>query len=95
MLKQAEPPAGSTLKGSPAQVKLVFTERLERAYSSIRVVDQRGQQVDSKDGGVDPSNPVLLRVTLPPLRPGTYRVVWRVLSIDADITEGDFAFRIE
>jgi len=24
-----------------------------------------------------------------------YRVVWRVLSIDADVTEGGFTFRIE
>ena len=29
------------------------------------------------------------------LPPGTYTVQWRVLSIDADITEGAFTFRIE
>ena len=35
-------------------------------------------------------------MTLPPqLAPGTYKVVWRVLSIDADVTEGTFTFRIE
>src|SRR6266481_2921149 len=32
---------------------------------------------------------------LPPLPPGRYKVLWRVLSIDADVTEGGFSFRIE
>jgi methionine-rich copper-binding protein CopC len=38
---------------------------------------------------------MLLRLTLPLLPAGTYRVMWRVLSIDADVTEGSFTFRIE
>jgi methionine-rich copper-binding protein CopC len=76
-------------------VKLYFTERLEPAYSSVRVLDHRGLQVDGRDSRVDRSNPVLLRATLPPLPPGTYNVMWRVLSIDADVTEGGFTFRIE
>lgn len=95
MLERSEPRAGSKVKGSPGQVKLYFIERLERAYSLVRVVNERGQQVDRGDSGVDPSNPALLRVTLPPLPPGTYRVIWRALSIDTDITQGEFTFRIE
>lgn len=76
-------------------MKLYFTERLEPAYSSLRVLDARGAQVDRRDSRVDRANPALLRATLPPLPAGTYKVLWRVLSIDADITEGAFTFRIE
>ena len=76
-------------------MKLYFTERLEPAYSSLRVLNDRGLQVDRQDSRVDRANPSLLRATLPPLPPGTYKVHWRVLSIDADITEGTFTFRIE
>jgi methionine-rich copper-binding protein CopC len=94
-LQRAEPGIESKLKRSPAQVKLYFTERVEPGYSSVRVVNEHDQQVDRRDSQVDPSNRTLLRVTLPPLPPGTYRVLWRVLSIDADITEGNFTFRIE
>ena len=36
----------------------------------------------------------MLRVTLAPLAPGTYRVVWRVLSVDTHVTEGDFTFTV-
>ncbi len=95
VLQRAEPRVESRLKRSPDEVKLYFTEPLEPAYSSVRVVNDRDQPVDRGDSRVDRSNPAVLRVTLPALPPGTYRVRWRVLSIDADVTEGVFTFRIE
>jgi methionine-rich copper-binding protein CopC len=76
-------------------VKLYFSERLEPAYSSVRVVNERGEQVDRRDGGVERADPTVLRATLTPLPPGTYNVRWRVISIDGDVTEGAFSFRIE
>jgi methionine-rich copper-binding protein CopC len=76
-------------------VKLYFTERLEPAYSSVRVLNAREAQVDRRDSRVDRANPALLRATLPPLPAGTYTVRWRVLSIDADVTDGAFTFTIE
>lgn len=95
MLQQAEPRVESRLKRAPDEVKLYFTERLEPAYSAVRVLDGQGAQVDRRDSRVDRTNPALLRATLPALAPGTYTVRWRVLSIDADVTEGSFTFRIE
>ncbi len=95
VLQRAEPRVESTLKRAPDEVKLYFSERLEPAYSSVRVLNDRDMQVDRGDSRVDRSNPALLRATLPTLPPGRYKVVWRVLSIDADVTEGNFTFRIE
>jgi len=95
VLQRAEPRVESTLKRAPDEIKLYFTERLEPAYSSVRVVNDQNVQVDRQDSRVDRSNPALLRATLPRLPPGTYKVIWRVLSIDADVTEGGFTFRIE
>jgi copper resistance protein C len=95
VLQRAEPRVESRLKRSPEEVKLYFTERLEPAYSSVRVINDRGERVDRRDGHVDRANPTLLRATLPTLPSGTYQVLWRVLAIDADVTEGGFTFRIE
>jgi copper resistance protein C len=95
VLQRAEPRVESKLKRAPDEVKLYFTERLEPAYSAFRVLNDQGVQVDRRDSRVDRANPALLRATLPPLRPGTYKVQWRVLSIDGDVTEGAFTFRIE
>ena len=94
-LQRAEPPVDSTLKRPPTEVKLYFTERLEPAYSTVRVEDGQGARVDRDDSRVDRSSPLLMRVTLPPLAPGTYTVIWRVLSVDWHITEGRFTFRVE
>jgi len=85
---------GSTVRTAPADVKLWFTERLEPAFSRVEVVNEAGERVDRADGAVDPSNPRLLRTTLVPLAPGRYRVLWRVVSVDSHVTEGDFAFRL-
>ena len=94
-LQRAEPPIDSTLKRPPTEVRLYFTERLEPAYSTVRVEDGQGARVDHDDSHVDRTSPLLMRVTLPPLASGTYTVIWRVLSVDWHITEGRFTFRVE
>lgn len=94
-LQRAEPPAESTLKRPPKEIKLFFSERLEPAYSKVQVEDSRGVRVDREDSRVDRSNPVLLRASVSPLPSGTYTVIWRVLSVDSHVTEGRFTFRVE
>ncbi|MBV9250042.1 MAG: copper resistance protein CopC [Acetobacteraceae bacterium] len=94
-LQRAEPPVESKLKRPPSEVRLYFSEGLEPAYSTVRVTNDNGAEVDRRDAHVDPSNPLLLRVTLPPLEHGTYTVTWRVLSVDSHVTEGLFTFRVE
>ena len=94
-LLRAEPSVESKLKWPPSEVKLTFTGRLEAAYSAIRVRNEQGAEVDRQDTHVDPSNPLLLRTTLEPLERGAYWVIWRVLSIDGNVTEGRYTFRVE
>lgn len=93
-LERADPRVGSSVKTAPAQVRLWFTERLEPAFSTAKVLDAAGKQVDRGDVGVDPNDGKLLRVSLPALAPGTYKVVWRVLSVDTHVTEGNFTFKV-
>jgi methionine-rich copper-binding protein CopC len=88
-LDHAEPRVGSTVKASPTEVKLWFTQDLEPAFSTLRVVDKDGKEIDRKDKKVDGST---MRVSLPPLAPGKYRVQWRALSVDTHVTDGDFTF---
>lgn len=93
-LDHADPRVGSTVKNPPAQVRLWFTQSLEPAFSAVQVLNEAGQRADKADSQVDSSNRALLRVSLPPLAPGTYKVIWRVLSVDTHVTEGDFTFRV-
>jgi hypothetical protein len=93
-LDHATPAVGSAVRASPAQVKLWFTQKLEPAFSSVRVLDRSGKQVDKGEPQVDRADATLLSVSLPQLAPGTYRVMWRVLSVDTHVTEGDFTFNV-
>ena len=93
-LDHAEPRVGSTLKSPPSQVRAWFTQKLEPTFSTLEVVNERGDRVDQGPAKAEPANPTLLQVPLKPLGPGTYRVKWRVLSVDGHVTEGDFTFRV-
>ena len=93
-LERAEPRVGSTVKSAPSQVRAWFTEPLEPAFSRLEVVNQSGDRVDRGPARVDAASPSMLQVPLKPLGPGTYRVKWRVLSVDTHVTEGDFTFRV-
>ena len=93
-LERAEPRVGSTVKSPPAQVRVWFTEAIEPAFSTLEVLNQSGDRVDRGPAQVDTASRALLHVPLKPLGPGTYRVKWRVLSVDTHVTEGDFTFRV-
>jgi methionine-rich copper-binding protein CopC len=93
-LRDAEPGVGSTVQTSPNEVKIRFTENIEPAFSSIQVFDASNSQVDKRDVHLDRSNHALLRLSLPQLGVGTYKVVWRVVSVDTHVTNGSFTFRV-
>jgi copper resistance protein C len=90
----AEPAVGSQIHGAPTQVKIWFTERLEPAMSKIQVFDASGLEVDKRDVKIDQSNAALLTVSLPELKPGKYKVVWRAVSVDTHVTTGNFTFEL-
>jgi copper resistance protein C len=89
-----EPAVGSQIHSAPAQVKIWFTEKLEPALSKIQVFDTSGQQVDKRDVKIDRSNAALLTVSLPELKPGKYKIVWRAVSVDTHVTTGNFTFEL-
>lgn len=93
-LKQAAPDVGSTVKSSPNEIRIQFTEAVEPAFSKIQVFDGAGKEVDKGDIRRDSSNPALLEIALPHLSPGTYKVAWRVISVDTHVTSGSYTFRI-
>ena len=93
-LKDSEPPVGGTVQTSPNEVRIRFTENIEPAFSSIKVFDAAGKQVDKRDVRLDRSDRALLHVSLPRLGTGIYKVVWRVVSVDTHVTNGNFTFRV-
>jgi len=93
-LDRANPAVGSTVTPAPKEVVLWFTNELEPAFSSIEVRDEKGAAVQAGKAVVDRSNRTRMSVPLKSLSPGSYKVMWRVLSVDTHRTQGDFSFRV-
>jgi copper resistance protein C len=95
-LEKADPAVGSEVSQRPGQVKIWFTEKLEGALSRIQVFTVANQEIDRHDCRVDPQNPTLMEVSLPPDLPaGTYQVVWKAVSVDTHTTTGKFTFAVK
>jgi methionine-rich copper-binding protein CopC len=90
-LDHAEPRVGNTVATAPREVTLWFTQKLEPAFSSIAVTNSAGQRVDTGKARVSGNQ---MSVSLRSGGAGTYRVNWRVLSVDTHTTDGSFTFRV-
>jgi methionine-rich copper-binding protein CopC len=91
MLDHAEPRVGNKVAAAPREVTLWFTQKLEPAFSSITVTDSAGKRVDTGKARVSGSQ---MSVSLRSGGSGTYRVTWRVLSVDTHATDGSFTFQV-
>jgi methionine-rich copper-binding protein CopC len=89
-LDRASPEPDSTVRTAPREVTLWFTQKLEPSFSSAQVTDGSGARVDQ---GARVSG-MQIHVSVKSLPPGTYRVRWKVLSVDTHTTEGNFTFRV-
>jgi len=94
-LDHAEPKVGSQFQVAPPEVKVWFTQKLVPAFSELHVFDADGKEVDKGDKKVAPSDAALMKVSLPLLKPGKYKVVWKAVSIDTHVTHGDFVFEVK
>lgn len=93
-LDHANPAVGSRVGTAPPLIRLWFTEPLEPALSSIQVLGPGGEHLEIGPQQVGADEPNRLSVAVKPLSPGRYRVVWRVVSVDTHVTNGDFTFEV-
>ena len=91
MLDHAEPRVGNKVSAAPRAVTLWFTQKLEPAFSNITVTNSKGERVDVGKTRVSGNQ---MSVSLRAAGTGTYRVNWRVLSVDTHRTEGSFTFQV-
>lgn len=91
LLDHADPRVGNKVASPPREVTLWFTQKLEPAFSSVTVTNAAGQRVDSGKPRVSGNQ---MSVSLRPGGAGTYHVNWRVLSVDAHTTDGNFTFQV-
>ena len=92
MLDHASPTVGSSSATAPTRSGVVVHRKSGAGLQQIEVRNESGALVSSGKARLGASNE--LRVALKALGPGTYKVNWRVLSVDTHRTQGDFSFRV-
>ncbi|HEB89124.1 MAG TPA: copper resistance protein CopC [Deltaproteobacteria bacterium] len=101
MLESSEPAAGERLRESPPAIVLHFDQALEAADCTIRVKSAEPgrsdppatHDVEVVDGTAGAGT--TLRLVLPTLPAGRYRVLWQAIVPDGHRTSGDYGFTVE
>lgn len=94
---RSDPSPSQSLPTSPSKVDVYFSEPIDLRYSTIKVLDSGGKQVDNKDEHNIGGDPASLSVTLPSsgLKDGVYTVSSKVLSsTDGHVVDNAFVFGI-
>lgn len=92
----SSPKAFQSVSSSPQEVSVFFSEPIELAYSSIKVLGPDGSAVDMNDPHNVEGDSASIAVTLQPNLPeGEYTVTTKVLSaVDGHVVEETFLFGV-
>jgi methionine-rich copper-binding protein CopC len=93
--KQRVPAAGATVGADTRQVSIEFDDALERAFSSIKVLDASGADVTNGKARVDAHDKKHMTVALQALKPGAYTVSWVAVAVDGHRTQGHYTFNVK
>ena len=94
---KAETPAQDTVVNvSPAALRLEFSEGLELAFTTVKLLDVSGKSILTGQVSLAPGDAKVLLVPLPArLAAGVYQVQWQALSIDGHKTNGNYRFTLQ
>lgn len=89
------PSQSQSISMSPKQIDVYFSEPVDLRYSSLKVLDSNGKQVDLGKVNYKGSDESSLEVSVPVLKDGTYTVSTSVLSqIDGHVTDNALVFAV-
>jgi methionine-rich copper-binding protein CopC len=63
-------------------------------FSEVKVTDASGKEYQKADKHLEPGRQDVLIVSVEPLKPGKYKVAWRVTAVDTHVTHGFFPFEV-
>jgi methionine-rich copper-binding protein CopC len=89
-LQKSSPADNSVITASPPILELHFSESARLTVLSI----QKGEEPKQNLAPLPTTAALQVTVPLPPLTPGTYLVVWRVISDDGHVMAGALHFTL-
>ncbi|QND50348.1 copper homeostasis periplasmic binding protein CopC [Rhizobium lusitanum] len=94
-LRLATPADKSTVKSSPGELNLIFTESLNLKFSDVKVTGPDKAAVKLGDPELTRNGKALTVPVSAPLDAGAYTVEWHVLSTDGHKTNGSYTFTVK
>ena len=93
-VETSSPKEGAVLTASPSEIRMKFTETLEPAFTSVKLIGPAGQEVAPKEKvRVEDGKTVVL--TLPTLAPGAYKAQWMSAGHDGHHIHGELTFTVK
>ena len=93
-IEETSPNSASNAPVGTTKIIVHFSESIELDFSSLQVIDSKGEQIDNKDSKYFDGDDSLI-VTTPPLDDGVYTVTSKVLSkIDGHLVSAAFVFGV-
>src|SRR6185312_3889459 len=95
-LIHASPRVGASVSAPPPELRLSFSRSNDPAQSSVSLCTPDGRAVALGPLSLEAKDHRVVVLAIPaPLASGTYRVQWRMTSMDTHRTEGDFIFKVK
>lgn len=91
-LLRSDPADSQAVSAAPRQVTLAVSEGLEARFTDVAVIGPGGGAVT--DGAVQVSQATAVQPLHPSLKPGTYTVSFRVVSVDGHPVVGSVTFTV-
>lgn len=92
ILIESTPKHGATLTAAPQSLLLRFNAKIEPTLTKVSLMDSRNHRMPLEIHSDSTVDRIVAR--MPPLEPGVYTVVYKVLATDGHITQGSIRFTL-
>jgi methionine-rich copper-binding protein CopC len=94
-LNGATPAMDTEVATAPKEITLRFNERLEAAFSNAKLVDSSGKEVTTAKATLDAADPSVMKLAVPALPAGKYKVEYAVVGHDGHRRKGNYSFTVK
>ena len=94
-LKSATPAKVAEVTTAPKEITLQFNEKLEAAFSNAKLIDSTGKEVTADKATLDAADPSVMKLAVPALAPGKYKVEYVGVGHDGHRRKGDYSFIVK
>jgi len=92
VLIESVPSPSSVLKEAPQTIMLRFNATMEKTITQVYLMNGKEEKIRLEKVTESEDDRIVLRA--PPLIPGVYTILYKVLARDGHVTEGSFHFTV-